>query len=380
MKRLKAIFLIWLCATMIAQAQTDDGVMRMNEFRIPKKRQIIQIPNVGEYQVLKCDFHMHTVFSDGHVWPSVRVQEAWTEGLDVIAITDHVEYTPHKTDVNVNHNRPWELVKDIAAENNLVLIKGTEITRSTPPGHFNAIFIGDASGYIEDNTSEKDKEAVMKAKEQNAFIFWNHPGWKVNQIEGSYEWIDFVDALKKEGTLHGIEVINGFGLHKKALDWCVDHNLTVLGTSDIHNLVAHDYNLGDYIRRSMTLVLAKDKTPEAVREALDAGRTVAWASKYIAGKEEHVKSLFNACVEMGPHFYSKTSGSGAVTNYYEISNNSDLYFELELKSGNGTRNVTLFPRSAQTITAPGGQEKLTYEVVTAFVRSDKHLEIDLHLK
>jgi 3',5'-nucleoside bisphosphate phosphatase len=379
MKKIRLILLSIFCATILLQAQTDDGVLRMNEFRVPKKRQIIQVPNVGEYQVLKCDFHIHTVFSDGHVWPSVRVQEAWLEGLDVISITDHVEYTPHKNDVIVNHNRPWELVKDIAAENNLVLIKGTEITRSTPPGHFNAIFIGDASGYIEDNSSEKDKEAVMKAKEQNAFIFWNHPGWKVNQIEGSYEWIDFIDEMKNEGSLHGIEVINGFGFHKKALDWCVDHNLTVLGTSDIHNLVAHDYNLGDYVRRSMTLVLAKDKTPEAVREALDAGRTVAWASKYLAGKEEHVRKLFHACVEMGPHFHSKTSGSGAVTNYYEIRNNSDLYFELELKSGNGTRNVILFPRSAQTITAPGGQEKLTYEVVTAFVRSDKHLEIDLHL-
>jgi 3',5'-nucleoside bisphosphate phosphatase len=358
MKKIRLILLSIFCATILLQAQTDDGVLRMNEFRVPKKRQIIQVPNVGEYQVLKSDLHMHTVFSDGHVWPSVRVQEAWLEGLDVISITDHVEYTPYKNDVNVNHNRPWELVKDIAAENNLILIKGTEITRSTPPGHFNAIFIGDASGYIEDNSSEKDKEAVMKAKEQNAFIFWNHPGWKVNQIEGSYEWIDFIDELKKEGTLHGIEVINGFGFHKKALDWCVDHNLTVLGTSDIHNLVAHDYNLGDYVRRSMTLVLAKGRTPEAVREALDAGRTVAWASKYLAGKEEHVRNLFHACVEMGPHFHSKTSGSGVVTNYYEIRNNSDLYFELELKSGNGTRNVILFPRSAQTITTPGGQDKV----------------------
>jgi hypothetical protein len=384
MKKLKLFLLMWFSFATFAQAQTDDGVLRMNEFRNPKKRQIIQVPNVGDYQVLKCDFHMHTVFSDGHVWPSVRVQEAWLEGLDVIAITDHVEYTPHKTDVMVNHNRPWELVKDIAAENNLVLIKGTEITRSTPPGHFNAIFIGDASGYIEDNSSEKDKGAVMKAQEQNAFIFWNHPGWKVNQIEGSYEWISFVDALQKEGTLHGIEVINGFGFHKKALDWCVDHNLTVMGTSDIHNLVAHDYNLGDYIRRSMTLVLATDRTPEAVREALDAGRTVAWASKYIAGKEEHVRNLFYACVEMGSHFHSKTgkssSGAETTTRYYEIRNNSDLYFELELKSGNGTRNVTLYPRSAQTITAPDGQEKLTYEVVTAFVRSDKNLLVELPLR
>lgn len=380
MKRLKVFFLIWLSAIVLIQAQTDDGVMRMNEFRKPIKRHIIQVPDVAGYQVLKCDFHTHTVFSDGHVWPSVRLQEAWLEGLDVIAITDHIEYTPHKNDVMVNHNRPWELVKDIAAENNIVLIKGTEITRSTPPGHFNAIFIGDASGYIEDNASDKDKEAVLKAKEKNAFIFWNHPGWKVNQIEGSYEWLDFVDVLKTKGTLHGIEVINGFGFHKKALDWCIDHNLTVMGTSDIHNLIAHDYNQSEYVRRSMTLVFAKDRSQEAVREALDAGRTVAWASKYLAGKEEHLKNLFNACVEMGPHFHSKTSNSGAVTNYYEIRNNSDLYFELTLKEGNGTRSVTLFPRSAQTITAPGGQQKLTYEVTTAFIRSDKFLNVELPLK
>lgn len=380
MKKSISIFLFWLCSILLASAQTDDGVMRMNEFRKPIKRQIIKVPDVAGYLVLKGDFHTHTMFSDGHVWPNVRIQEAWLEGLDVISITDHIEYTPHRNDVKIDHNRSWELVKDIAAENNLILIRGTEITRSTPPGHFNALFIGDASGYIEDSTTEKDKQAVMKAKEQNAFIFWNHPGWKVNQIEGSYEWIPFVDELKKEGNLHGIEVINGFGFHKKALDWCIDHNLTVIGTSDIHNLIAHDYNLGEYVWRSMTLVFAKDRSPEAVREALEAGRTVAWASKYLAGKEEHLKNLFHACVEMGPHFHSKTSGSGAETNYYEISNNSDLYFELTLKEGNGTRSITLYPRSAQTITAPGGQQKLTYEVTTAYVRSDKFLTVDLPLK
>jgi hypothetical protein len=276
--------------------------------------------------------------------------------------------------VKVGHNRAWELAKDAAAENNLVFIKGTEITRNTPPGHFNALFIGDASEYIADRANEKDKQAVMKAAEQNAFIFWNHPGWKVSSIEGSYEWIDFVDELKKGNNLHGIEVFNGFGFHKKALDWAMDYNLTVMGTSDIHNLVAHDYNLGGPVHRSMTLVFAKDRTAESVREALNAGRTVAWASKYIAGKEEHVRNLFNACVEMGPSFHSKGD-----RKFYEIRNNSDLYFELELVSGNGTEKVTLFPQTAQVISAPENQQSVTYKVVTAFVRSDKNLEVEFSL-
>jgi hypothetical protein len=384
MSKLNLFFALLFCSVTLAQAQTDNGVMRMDEFRNPKKRQMIQIPGFGEFQTLKCDFHMHTVFSDGLVWPNIRVQEAWQEGLDVMAISDHIEYTPHSKDVAVNHNRAWELAKDVAAENNIVFIKGTEITRNTPPGHFNALFIGDAAGYITDRDAASDKPAVMKADEQDAFIFWNHPGWKVNQIEGSYEWINFVDGLEKENALHGIEVFNGFGFHKKALDWCIDKNLTVMGSSDIHNLIEHDYALGGFVHRSMTLVFAKERTAASVREALEAGRTVAWASKFIAGKEEHVKNLFNACVEVGPRFHSKTGknsrGIETVTHYYEIKNNSDLYFELELQSGQGTEKITLFPGSSQIITAPSGQEKLTYEVVTAFVRSDKHLVVDILLK
>lgn len=385
MKKVNVILSFLFGFATLVQAQTDNGVLRMDESRNPKIRKIIQIPGFNGYQTLKCDFHMHTVFSDGLVWPTIRLQEVWQEGLDVMAITDHVEYTPHSADVQVNHNRPWELVKDLALENNIVYIKGTEITRQTPPGHFNAIFIGDATDYIAGRaTNDRDQQAVLKAVEQDAFIFWNHPGWKVDQIDGSYEWIDFVDELYKDKNLHGIEVFNGFGFHKKALDWCVDNNLTVLGNSDVHNLVAHDYNPGDFFHRSMTLVFAKERNSISVREALEAGRTVAWAGKYIAGKEEHVKNLFNACVKIGKPFHSKTvknsEGVEKTTNYYEISNNSDLFFELILKSGDGTGKIVLFPQTSQILTATAGQDFLYYEVITAFVRSNQHLVAEIPLK
>jgi 3',5'-nucleoside bisphosphate phosphatase len=375
MKKLRMIFFLLIAGIIPAIGQPDDGVMRMNEFRNAPRRNLIRIPGFSGFQTLKGDFHMHTVFSDGHVWPSVRVQEAWQEGLDVISITDHVEYTPYSKDVIVNHNRPYELVKDAAAENNIILIKGTEITRNTPPGHFNAIFVDDVSGYLEDReTNALDRQAVEKASAQKAFIFWNHPGWKVNQIEGSYEWVDFVDALKRDKMLHGIEVFNGFGFHKKALDWCVDNNLTVLGSSDIHNLVKHDYSLGDHIHRTMTLVFVRERTPESVREALEEGRTVAWASKYIAGKEEHVRNLFLACVEVKPRFLSKNN-----RDYYEIQNNSDLYFEIQLNWESGKTNITLYPGSSQVVTSPSGTKNIECQVLTAFVRSDKNLVVTLPL-
>ena len=372
------LFLLFVICSMVGTqvwAQADNGMMRMDEFRRAEKRQSIKVPGFNGFQALKCDFHMHTVFSDGHVWPNIRVQEAWQEGLDVIAITDHIEYTPHADDVSVNHNRAYELAKEGAARHNILFIKGTEITRNTPPGHFNALFIGDASGYVEDRSAENDKLAVSKAVDQDAFVFWNHPGWQVDRIEGSYEWIDFVDDLYKENMVHGIEVFNGFGFHQKALDWCVDNDLTVMGTSDIHNLVEHDYDLGDYVHRSMTLVFAKERTVSSVRAALEEGRTVAWASKYLAGKEEHVRNLFHACVAVSPSHHSTPE-----RNYYELKNNSDLYFELELKSGDGTQKVTLYPQSSQIITAASGEDSLKYEVVTAFVRSDEHLVVDIFLE
>lgn len=384
MRKISTFLFLLLTFTTVTRAQSDAGILGMDEFRSIKKRKNIDIPDISGFHTLKCDFHMHTVFSDGLVWPSIRVEEVWKEGLDVMAITDHVEYQPHKEDVLINHNRAFELAEDLAKKSNIILIKGTEITRNTPPGHFNALFIGDASEYIENREGELDKQAILKASEQKAFIFWNHPGWKEKSIEGSYEWIDFVNELHSEKSLHGIEVFNGFSFHKKALDWCVDKGLTVMGTSDIHNLIAHDYKQDDNVHRSMTLVFAKERTEASVREALEAGRTVAWSSNYIAGKEEHVEALFNACVEMGSSYYTKVSesknGEKQETNYYELKNNSDLNFHLKLKSGKGTEEIILYPQSTQIITANAGQPSLTYEVVSTYIRSDKHLSVLFNLK
>lgn len=381
MKRFKLIMPFLILEITLAQAQISDGVMRFDEQRSPTRRQMITIPDVNGFKVLKCDFHMHTVFSDGTVWPNIRLQEVWLEGLDVFSITDHVESHSHQNEVVPDNNRAYELIKTEAQKNNIILIKGAEISRITPPGHFNAIFTGDISGYITDrSTNEKDKEAVLKAANQNAFIFWNHPGWRTN-IEGSYEWIDFVDDIYKNSALHGIEVINGFGFHMKALDWCIDKGLTVIGSSDSHNLVKDTYDIKtDYVHRTMTLVFAKERSESSIREALEAGRTVAWASKYLAGKEEHVRGLFNASVELMPCHYSEAVKDGISVDYYEIINKSDLYFELELRSGKGTNRVILYPHSAQLVSADNGQKSLTYEVMTAYVRSDKHLMVDLLLK
>ena len=157
--------------------------LAQNESRDP-----LPVPDVAPYKTLKGDFHLHTVFSDGRVWPTVQVREAWRDGLDVIALTDHAEYHPNAPDVRVDGNRAYEVAKPIAAQLGILLIRGVEITKPDPPApsvlpdgsaHFNALFISDANAL---NTPDL-MTSLRAAKAQHAFVFWNHPRYGVARAE-----------------------------------------------------------------------------------------------------------------------------------------------------------------------------------------------------
>ena len=55
-------------------------------FPLFSQRQLNGLPDIPGYRTLKGDFHVHTDFSDGVVWPTFRIDEALREGIDVIAI------------------------------------------------------------------------------------------------------------------------------------------------------------------------------------------------------------------------------------------------------------------------------------------------------
>ena len=60
-------------------------------FNRPTERREIILPTIDGYTLYKADFHTHTIYSDGDVTPRQRVREAWYDGLDIVAITDHLE-------------------------------------------------------------------------------------------------------------------------------------------------------------------------------------------------------------------------------------------------------------------------------------------------
>lgn len=258
-------------------------------------RHAIRFPDLPGYRTLACDFHMHTVFSDGEVWPAVRVAEAWREGLDVIAITDHIEYLPHKDDVSTKLGRAYELAAGAAKAHDVLLISGAEITRDTPPGHFNALFASD----IKALDTPDFLEAIKRANDQGAVVCWNHQGWK-GEEQG--RWMDVHTTMYQNKWLHGMEVCNGDEYYPMAHAWCLEKNLTMFGGSDIHEPdLRSKCTSADH--RTMTLVFAKERSLEAVKEALREGRTVVWYHEQLIGRKEWLEPLFAACVQMAPPHY-----------------------------------------------------------------------------
>ena len=148
---------------------------------------------------------MHSVFSDGSVWPDIRVEEAKKDGLDVIAITEHLEYQPWKDDIpHPNRNRSYEYHSKFAKGSNIIVINGSEITRDMPPGHSNAIFIKDANKLITNDPID----AFREARKQDAFIFWNHPYWASQSPDASVPFSQMHKTLIAEGLIEGIETVS----------------------------------------------------------------------------------------------------------------------------------------------------------------------------
>lgn len=290
---------------------------------ITRARTPVNIPDIPGYVTLKCDFHIHTVFSDGLVWPTVRSEEAWRQGLDAIAITDHIEYQPHKADVSTNHNRSYQIARKAGDDLDVLVIKGSEITHKMPPGHLNAIFLTNSLPLGTENW----KDQTRIAHEQGAFIFWNHPGWPAQKKDGQTLWYDEHSWLLEQGFLQGIEVVNGRDYYPEAHRWAIEKKLTLLSNSDIHAPLNLDYNVHEFNdHRPITLVFAKERTREAIKEALFARRTAVYSGEKLIGDEQFLKPIFTNAVKFVKSSVKITSKD---KYFLQIANTSDITFELE---------------------------------------------------
>lgn len=318
-----------------AQIQNAD-VHEYPEMSQENNRYYINIPDIDGYETLKCDFHIHTVFSDGKVWPDMRVNEAWNEGLDAIAITDHIEYRPNKAIINSDLNKSNEIARKRGNEIGMIVIKGTEITRKKPLGHLNALFVQDVNKIDVPN----ELDAIDEAVKQGAYILWNHPGWP-NDTSTIYPVHKKLIAQKK---LHGVEVFNSTESYPKVLDWCNEFGLAHFANSDLHYTSANMYR-GKFLR-PMTLVFVKERSEEGVKEALFAGRTVACYNNNLSGTEKYLKEIIKKSLYV--KVINKEKGT------IEVCNKSDLSFQI--RYGKLMYSISLYPNQVTRINLPAGAD------------------------
>ena len=175
----------------------------------------------------------------------------------------------------------------------LQVINGSEITREMPPGHINAVFIKDANALL-----HKDSlTGIQQANKQGAFVFWNHPNWDAHRKDGIARLEPFHKFLIQNKLLHGIEVVNETTFSEEALALALEHKLTILGTSDIHGLTDWAHNLSKGGHRPMTFVSVRDKSAEAVKEALFNRQTVVWFNDLIIGQEALIAKLIQENID-----------------------------------------------------------------------------------
>ena len=371
------------------QDNVNPEMLRMEHPRSLNRKEFVA-PGVDGYTAYKADLHNHTIFSDGHLTMQSRVREAWADGLDVIAVTEHLEFRPHekdlvkylkgytgkdakakaydfvsktcpaKEDIGVDFNVPVEIARKSAKNYDMTIIPGIEVTRKPDEYcHFNALFTTDNNAIYDPDPLQ----SLRNAKAQGALVLHNHPGW----LRKDLSMTKFEKAAYKAGVIDGIEIMNGAEFYPKALTRAWKYNFFISSNTDIHHPSAERYQrYGEC--RNMTLIFAKDKSLESLREAIDARRTLAYSYGTLAGEETLMRKFFEASVSVRQISVDKKGRRQII-----VTNNSSMEWWLVRE---GRKAEILEPHSS-IILGERTSTSNTFTLVNTWCGEDKHLTVEL---
>ena len=390
-----SLMLVAVAAALSASAQYYEDAVNKEMLHIRQPRTVQRtefiIPSIDGYTAYKADLHTHTIFSDGHLSMESRVREAWKDGIDVMAVTEHLEHRPHEKDlvkymeggyiakgtkaqantfvsrnfpekgaIKVNLNFPVELATKIAKDYDLTIIPGIEITRK-PDGvytHLNALFTKDNNTIYDPDPMQ----STRNAKAQGALIMHNHPGWLRTDMKPS----KFDKAIYKEGLVDGIEVMNGVEFYPKAITRAKDMNFFVSANTDAHHPTAERYaEYGEH--RNMTIIFAKDKSLESLREALEARRTLACSFGVLAGDEALLRKVAEASLTV-----RRMADDAKGRKRIIVTNNSSIRWIIARA---GQRTEELRPHSSQIFTSKAKDNTAT--LLNTWSGEESHIVINL---
>ena len=358
----------------------------------------IFLPQIDGKTFYKADLHLHTIFSDGDVTPDMRVVEAWYDGLDIIAITDHMEYRriepnmlkfmnkyvqdefrqkgavntnimrhgPDENGIMVDFNVAYDLASKKAKDYGILVVRGVEITRKGY-SDYNALFTKDNNAIYDPDI----EQAFRNARAQGAFIVHNHPAYDENTPNHITE---LSNGLYQKGFIDAVEVANKSNLWTYLFTHAVAGGYTPMSNSDAHDYIYWRFGRpGDYATpryRNMNLILADSLTEKDIHEALKAGNSIAYSNNNLIGKEDLLKALFESSVELK---LQRTSGS-----YHHVTmlNRSSLPYYFQI----GTKNYILNALDALHLVLPKDMKVADVTVLNMWFGNDEHPVVSLELK
>lgn len=220
---------------------------------------------------LRCDFHIHTTYSDGNCSVPEIIQLYVKERFDVIAITDHVLdsfsanfFSEQGLNFGVSKENFPDYLHDLekmrqeAAKYNLHLIKGIEVSNNTDEYHILAL---DVKEWIDPDLSVP--EIVAEIHRQEGIAVACHPEVKMGeQIQGPFRHLyEHRETYKK--LFDAWEIANRYHLFPSVGLMRVPY----LANSDLHR-VEHIYSW-------KTLLNAEKFNTPSVKSAICNNETVS---------------------------------------------------------------------------------------------------------
>lgn len=360
------------------------------------QRNEIILPKVKGYNIYKADLHIHTIYSDGDVTPAIRVDEAWADGLDIIAITDHMEYrrleremyhymgnyiredlrtegkaintnvlntAPDNRGLLVDFNVGYNSAKAKADELGLMVIRGVEITRGKL-GDYNALFTTDNNKLYDPNL----ETTIRNASSQGAFIIHNHP-----QVSKSTKSTmpEHCEDFYAKGLIDGMELSNNQSYYERLFNYCIDGGYAPFANSDAHNLIALRYpDAGKDYYRNMTLILAKNCDEKSIKKALEERRTIAYHANMLFGREEWLTELFRESVSV------EIVGETSKVLKVKVTNHSSLPYSIRWE---GKRDGAVYGMSATVINVRKETKELDITATNMFYGKGKSPKVTFKL-
>lgn len=301
-------------------------------------------PDLYERNVKKCDFHIHTNFSDGTESPERTAANYRKKGFDIISITDHNIY-----------NASAEVAKKLDFMHNFRLIPGEEvhngyarqlhIVNVGSKYSVNDIFLDEPErvkaevealkGAVEVPEGVDEREYLYRVwtyreiKKSGGYAIYPHPFWTWK--EHYHVETDMSEAVMKNGLCDAFELLGGCSVKENNLQIALYYSLQkdglkmpIVGSSDSHTTMPG----AQWFDEDSTVLFEKDGDTIG---AIDGGYSVAVES--VQGEEIRVFGDFR--LMKYTHFLIK--------NYFarraEICNASGIFVERYLLGDAGCRDI-----------------------------------------